>query len=304
MTLCCIGCDSARLRCVGPLPVFTPDFLGSEGDSQVTASSLYECLDCGLRFRYPTPTEEQLTAYYGHLPSDELWQHGPDREVWREIRRVIQRSPDRSILDVGCFRGDLLDYLGKEWERFGVELSDEARLVAESRGITILANSIESLETDGQKFGSITLIDVIEHLLRPMEALRKLFVRLQPGGHLVVFTGNTDAWSWRFAGLNYWYSGMPEHIAFFSPRWFQWAAPRLNCRVSAIRFLRYQPASFVTRVDETLKNFAYVGYRRFESLAGSANLLSRLPVINRIGSWDSCWWTSARDHILVVLTKE
>jgi 2-polyprenyl-3-methyl-5-hydroxy-6-metoxy-1,4-benzoquinol methylase len=284
--------------------VFTPDFLGSKVARQVPASFLYECLDCSLRFRYPAPTEEELTDYYAELPSEDLWQHGPDREVWREIRKALERSPDRSVLDVGCFRGDLLAYLGKEWQRFGVELSDEARLVAESRGITILANSIESLSADGQQFGAITLIDVIEHLLCPMEALRKLLRRLQPGGQLVIFTGNTDAWSWRFAGLNYWYSGLPEHVAFFSPRWFQWAAPKLNCRLSTVRRLRYQPASVSTRLDETLKNIAYVAYHRLESLPGLVNVVSHIPVLNRIERWESCWWTSARDHVLVVLTKE
>jgi SAM-dependent methyltransferase len=304
MSSSCISCDSLRLSCRGSLPAFTPDFLGTVLDPQIRGGSLFKCLDCGLRFRYPAPTEAELTRYYGGLMSDNLWQHDSDREVWRELSRVLRQSPDRSVLDVGCFRGDWLDYLGQDWQRFGVELSVEAQKVAQSRGITILADSIDSLEVDGLQFGSITMIDVIEHLLRPMDALRKLVGRLKPGGQIGIFTGNTDAWSWRFAGLNYWYCSLPEHVAFFNSRWFNWAAPKLNCRVSTVRRLRYQPAPVRTRLDETLKNIAYVTYHRLESLPGMANVVSRLPVLNRIERWESCWWTSARDHILVVLTKD
>lgn len=273
-------------------------------DGEVDAGSMYRCLDCTLRFRAPAPSPKELANYYSGLSSDEWWQHEPDREVWREIKKVIARAPERSILDVGCFRGDLLNYLGNEWQRFGVEPSSDARLAAESRGIRIIGDSIESLPDTGQQFGAITLVDVMEHLLRPLDALRKLAGLVKPGGQLVIFTGNTDAWSWRFAGLHYWYSAMPEHVAFFSPKWFAWAAPRIECHVSSVRGMRYQPALFRTRLDETLKNIAYATYRRLETLAPPARIVSRLPVLNRIGKWESCWWTSARDHILVVLTKE
>jgi SAM-dependent methyltransferase len=304
MTYSCIACDSQNIFHLGVLPVFTRDFLGAPLDGQVEAGSMYRCLDCSLQFRAPAPSREALAKYYGGLSSDACWQHGPDREVWREIREVIQRAPERSILDVGCFRGDLLVYLGPEWERFGVEPSIGARDIAQSRGITIIADSIESLPDAGRQFGAITLVDVMEHLLRPLDALRKLVGLLKPGGQLVIFTGNTAAWSWRFAGLHYWYSAMPEHVAFFSPRWFEWAAAKLGCRVSLVHRLRYQPAKLGARLDETLKNVAYVTYRRLESLTAPAVVVSRLPILNRIGKWEGCWWTSARDHFLVVLTKE
>jgi 2-polyprenyl-3-methyl-5-hydroxy-6-metoxy-1,4-benzoquinol methylase len=301
MAVACIACDSQRVALVGPLPVFVPENAAAGG--QLTVGSMYRCPDCSLQFRAPAATEAELATYYSTLSSDDWWQHDQEREVWREIKAVVDRAPGRSVLDVGCFRGDLLDYLGDSWERFGVELSTDARRVAKSRGIKIISSSVEALEATDRQFAAITLVDVIEHLPRPLESLKKLADMLMPGGLLVIFTGNTKAWSWRFAGTHYWYSAMPEHVAFFQPAWFRWAAPKLKCRVSSIRRLRYEPASMQRRLDETLKNIAYVTYQRLSGSALSA-ALPKLPILGRIARWNGSWWTTARDHMLVTLVKQ
>ncbi|HEV7395986.1 MAG TPA: hypothetical protein VGN86_05710, partial [Pyrinomonadaceae bacterium] len=96
---------------------------------------------------------------------------------------------------------------------------------------------------------------------------------------------------------------MPEHVAFYRPSWFQWASRQLGFSLKNVRRLSYQPVSFRQRADETLKNVAFVVYRRAEQAGTLKSLLSRMPVINRIGGWQSSWWTSARDHILVTMTK-
>ena len=178
----------------------------------------------------------------------------------------------------------------------------DARRRAQDLGITILGESVEALGDSGRQFGAITLIDVIEHLPRPVDALRTLTRALLPGGKLIVFTGATDSLSWRFAKALYWYSALPEHVAFFQPSWFRWAAPRLECLVSSVKRLSYQPSPLSTRIDEALKNVAYVIYHRMERRV-FGRIVSRLPMIGRIGKWRSCWWTSARDHMLITLTK-
>ncbi len=299
----CVACNSHRLIRWGALPVYTPDFLGRDLSSDIDPGVLYECEDCTLRFRAPQPTSEELMAYYQGLDVVECWQHGPEREVWRYIKEAVASLPQRSVLDVGCFRGDMLSYLGNDLERFGVEPSKEAAGEAQRRGVTIIADSIESLRDGEPRFGAITLIDVAEHLPRPLASLQLLSRLLVPGGKLILFTGTTDALSWRLAGLDYYYSAMPEHVAFMRPSWFQWAASRIGCDVVSIRRMRYQSSSWLNRIDESLKNLLYIGYHRMRRLRSAPSILFRIPLVRRIGQWQGCWWTSAKDHTLVILTR-
>jgi SAM-dependent methyltransferase len=303
MNAACIACGSQETVLIGTLPIYTPNFLGRSVDGSFDTGSLYRCPNCTLRFRFPLPTQEQLLSYYAGLSEDEWWQHGTGREVWSHIKNEVKALLQPSILDVGCFRGDLLTYLGDSFDRFGVEPSTSASDEARRRGITIIGDSIESLRNETRTFGAITMIDVIEHLPKPLDLLAVLVRLLTPGGKLIIFTGDTAALSWRIANLHYWYSALPEHVAFFRHSWFRWAAPRLNCEVSSYKRLNYQNASLKVRLDESSKNVAFEIYHRLESIPNLRSILPRVPLLSRIGQWQSCWWTSARDHLLVTLTK-
>jgi SAM-dependent methyltransferase len=304
MRVLCIACNSADTALIGKLPVFTPDFLGQPLDENTDAGSLYRCGNCFLLFRWPMPAAQTLLAYYGGLDKDEWWQHEADREVWRYIKKELQDLPVSSVLDIGCFRGNMLREIGGNLSCFGVEPSPSARREAEAHGINVIGDSLDSLRGDQRRFGAITLIDVAEHLPRPLESLEILSGLLAPGGKLIIFTGSTDAFSWRFARQDYWYCAMPEHVAFFRSAWFRWAAEQLGVRISNVKRLRYQPVPFRRSATETLQNIAFVGYRRLAGSARLAYILLRIPLINRIGKWQSCWWTSARDHILITMTKK
>jgi SAM-dependent methyltransferase len=303
MSAFCPACDSARVVCVGQLPNFTDQVIGESSRVEIGHAFLYRCRDCSLRFRHPAPSGAALRDYYGGLTGDDWWQYEEEREVWRHLRAELEGAPTRKVLDVGCFRGDLLAHLGDGWEKFGIEPSIDARLVAETRSVHVLAETVEALDREADRFGAITMIDVIEHLPRPLEALRKLASMLEPGGRLVIFTGATDALSWRFAGTLYWYSAMPEHVVFFRPSWFQRVAPQLGCKVSSVQRLPFRRAGARERVNEALMNILYVSCKRLEALPVVGRPLRRLPIVGRILRWRGSWWTTARDHTLITLVR-
>jgi SAM-dependent methyltransferase len=248
------------------------------------------------------PARHALLRQYETVSGEYLAATGV-REVWRHIRELLEGAPNRRILDVGCFRGDFLDWLGPDWQRFGVEPSPDARRVAERRGITVLGATAEDLDASSGPYGAITLIDVLEHLAEPLRTLEHLFSLLSPNGLVVAFTGATDSLSWRIGGLDYWYSAIPDHVAFFSSRWFHWVAPRLNAGVTTLRRLPHRPAPLLFRLDEALKNVVFALYRRLARRAGLRKVLPHLPILGRVGRWSICWWTTATDHLLICMHK-
>ena len=68
----------------------------------------------------------------------------------------------------------------------------------------------------------ILAIDVIEHVSDPAAFFSRVWQLLKPGGIFLVFTGDSDAWSWRLQQSRYWYvSFLPEHISFYCRKQFR-----------------------------------------------------------------------------------
>src|SRR4029079_7249549 len=103
--------------------------------------------------------------------------------------RVALRG--RRVLDIGCANGALLEYFGPTWDRYGIEPSAEAGALAESRGVRVLAPTIEQLPTQ-ERFDLILAIDVVEHIPDPVPFFERVGRHLRPGGAFVLYTGDTD----------------------------------------------------------------------------------------------------------------
>jgi hypothetical protein len=167
----------------------------------------------------------------------------------------------------------------------------------------MLGSSVDDPTLALPQVGAITLVDVLEHLPRPLYVLCRLAAALVEGGRLVIFTGDTDALPWRISGTLYWYSAIPEHVTFFNQGWFRWAAPRLSCSVGAIRRFAHDPASAMRRLADTGQNLAYLLSRRLSDSRGIGRHIAALPCLSRLRRSDIAWWTSAKDHVLVELIK-
>jgi SAM-dependent methyltransferase len=298
----CPACAGVRIVRLGSLPCYDSPLLKTPLGARLRQPAhLHACLGCELWFRDPMPTEEELLEAYRSLPADGLWAEPQRPEIWSPLRDMLEGCRPQTLLDVGCSTGDFLQWIGSGWRQSGIEPGLQAARKAQTRGVEILGASIDNLRPE-QAFGAISLIDVVEHLTRPVDTLRKLVGHLDPGGRLLLVTGTTDAWSWRLSRELYWYSALPEHMIFASPAWIRWLAARLDCQVKSIRRLSSQKASLRTRVSETAVNVLYIATRRMAASPLKRGI--RLPGLARVAAWPSCWWTSARDHIAVCLEKE
>lgn len=263
--------------------------------------NLYRCLMCGLLFRRPYPSPLDLVEAYSELPANQ-WDYTQGRPDFDLAVSVIRNAlPSGCILDVGCFRGDFLTMLPGDYQKYGIEPAGSAREIAQWRRITLIGSSIEQIEINRPMFHAITLLDVIEHLPYPLASLQELAKLLLPRGILILSTGNTDAIPWRLMQQDYWYY-FPEHVSFFNPRWFRWAAKQLDLDLVLVRRFSHFKGSAIERWRQFARCLAFWVVKHHDRYPSLQQVICSVHPFSRVSQWSSppmahLW----RDHMLVVL---
>jgi len=116
-----------------------------------------------------------------------------------QIRERLGNGPLR-VLDVGCGRGDFLQYLQRndpKLELWGVDLNPRPL-----PGIDIVCGDVMGHVMDEELlrgFDAITGLALIEHLERPDLFVRRVMEGLRPGGLVIMMTVNNDGLFYRVA---------------------------------------------------------------------------------------------------------
>jgi SAM-dependent methyltransferase len=288
LSVTCRVCGSPSLNDLGPIHHPSPALVaGVPIDLADIEYRLFKCPRCSFQFKNPPIADAALLRCYERAQFSNC-EESPDPRKRRfdTLKRLIEtHSPGRRILDVGCFNGALLQYLGDSWQRYGVEPSQQAAIVAQQCGITVIGQTINHVPTGTEPFDAILLIDVVEHiadLLPPFAAIRAL---LKPRGIIVIVTGDTDAWTWRMQKNRYWYCSMPEHVSFFCQRtlWQIASANRLDTLAHMrVSHVRSNPFTFQRQLVMNLGH----------------ELVYRCGVARRRSAPG---WLTARDHMLHIM---
>jgi SAM-dependent methyltransferase len=104
------------------------------------------------------------------------------------------------LLDVGCGTGETAAYIKEHkiasWV-CGVESSPAAASIARARLDEVLETDIEKAELPFAKnsIDVILVLDVLEHLVQPWDAVKKLQAFLKPGGYMVASIPNVRNYS-------------------------------------------------------------------------------------------------------------
>jgi SAM-dependent methyltransferase len=119
------------------------------------------------------------------------------------------------LLDVGCSTGAFLVAASDHFEVEGLEISEDTAEVARSLGFGVTTGTIEDLPSES-KFDVITMLQVIEHIVRPVELLRQARDLLVPGGHLFMNTPAIDSASFALLGARHIHVSSFGHVSLFS----------------------------------------------------------------------------------------
>jgi SAM-dependent methyltransferase len=295
----CPICESSEIRTIGPILHPQPTLVaGVEIDLGDTSYSLRSCRQCTFQFKDPPIPSEILMACYTQADSAN-WETNPDPHFRKfdVLRNVIEKySTGRRILDIGCFNGALLKYLGKDWQKFGIEPSADAARLAEARGVHILAPMLEDVDFGQTPFNAVVAIDVVEHVADPLGFFRRTGDLVAPGGVLVVLTGDTRSLAWRLQRSMYWYCSLPEHVSYYSRKSLDMVGSIIGMHGIEYRRMSHDRKPLRTWCLDTFKNAAYIIGRK---VGGFGIPSMRRLFVERRGPTTQ----SSRDHLLYVFRK-
>lgn len=216
----CPVCGALGARVWKPSSVesdLSPDDLAITDSRYGTTLQLVQCR-CGFRFADPRAVPD-LVALYEAL----------DDQAYREtadVRRVQQRTlleqlrrhrPDATtLLDVGAANGLLVEEAARAgMHAVGVEPSRVLAAEARDRGLEVHEGVLPHLALSAARFDVVTLVDVIEHVVDPVELLRLARAQLTDDGCVLVVTPDIASLAARALGRRWWHLRL-AHVGYFT----------------------------------------------------------------------------------------
>jgi SAM-dependent methyltransferase len=188
--------------------------------------AVLQCAACGLGRTEQTGFDP--SAYYtgdyfsgGHADG-----YADYRSAEAILRREFSHTVDHirkfrsggRLLDLGCAYGFFLDEAKPFYDVAGIEISEEAAAAGRARGLKVIAGVAD--EAKLAELGAmdvIVLLDVIEHLPDPAATLALCARHLNPGGIIVITTGDFASLYARLSGAHWRLMTPPQHLWFFTP---------------------------------------------------------------------------------------
>lgn len=191
------------------------------------STELAECTGCGLVFRHPLPSPEELDELYRRLYSSRRLSDGAtnlesDSVALENHARFLTHTlpAARSVLDFGAGTGYLASLLRtRDLEVDALETSENARRAAREQHGVSAWSSLEELIRQGRgHYDLIVAVEVVEHLTQPWTDLRALHDLLRAGGHLYLSTPNRCGLLARVARSRWREARKPFHLFLFDFR--------------------------------------------------------------------------------------
>jgi len=134
--------------------------------------------------------------------------------ILQVIKSLVDLKPETQWLDYGCGNGGLVRYV-RQHTNCQIVGFDEGwiRDKAVMTGIPYLERA--QLDACRETFDVITAIEVLEHIIDPLEVLKQIRALLKPGGLFFFTTGNAQPF--RDQLLSWQYLVPDIHVSFFEP---------------------------------------------------------------------------------------
>lgn len=208
------------------------------------------CSSCHHRFiANPITSSQEITKLYSeyyprstfniddYKPHQEIkglkaWLNGQYSSAFRWVPRNV------TVLDIGCGFGESLGYYqSRNCDAYGVEIDSNITRVAEKFGYKVHVGLFDPTLYPDIFFDYVTMDQVIEHNVDPIQTLKDVAQILRPNGIAILSTPNPNGWgAWVFRSrwIN-WHA--PYHIHYFSRKSMQIAATKAGLTLEKVKVI-------------------------------------------------------------------
>ena len=139
------------------------------------------------------------------------------------------------LLDVGCGSGQLVEvYRALGWRVCGIEINPRACAACREKGLQVHQGTVFDAPFDTRQFDMILLSHVIEHVLHPIDVLKRVAELLAPNGKIVVSTPNMRGIGFPIYGSCWYPLDAPRHLFLFDPYTIRLLAQRAGLTVAHV----------------------------------------------------------------------
>lgn len=192
--------------------------------------SLFKCLNCGLEFINPQPTESEIEAIYSEAYYKAWWiSWKEENEFIKEMKKqtfslrldeILKYKKYWKILDIWCATWFFLEKAQELWfDPYGIELSEYSSEIAKSKfwEDKIYNWKIENVNFENNFFDVICMSDLVEHVQDPIVLMEKCKDLLKDDWIIMIMTPDTDSLSAKIM-WKYWTQYKNEHLFYFNKK--------------------------------------------------------------------------------------
>ena len=200
---------------------------------------LSKCNNCTHVFANPSPSQEYIQSLYIEVedPAYQEEAQGRSKNFSRILKYLDRIHPERGILfDAGAATGILLDISRQRgWQVEGIEPSAWAVGVARDRyDIEIREGVFEEAALQTERYTVVTMVDFIEHIPHPVDAVSIAHDILVSGGTLCLVTPDINSLAARIFGKKWWHY-RPGHLGYFPKKSLVFLLQKTGFQIKKVR---------------------------------------------------------------------
>jgi SAM-dependent methyltransferase len=246
------------------------------------------CRSCGLGVTLDPPTRDELSRLYEETYAEagtigQVPRTGALARLWHGVNGSLpltDRDLQPPVLDVGANTGETLVALrARGIEAVGLEPNPKAVAVARAAGLELIEAPIEDARLAPERFRSILLSQVLEHVDDPVTVLEVVRAALHPDGVVQIVVPNVRS-AWRSVfGADWVHWHVPFHLYHHTER-----SLALLCAQNGLRIRRTRnvtPGEWLLMSIEARRN-ARSGRYHLDSFSGRYGRRALLAPFGRL----------------------